>query len=78
MPVRMRALTYAQSLGIEDLRAVSFAFDERERRPVPRRMAACRADLPLDLSDAPYRDIGTPLRAYIRELTATRRRSSTS
>ena len=26
--------------------------------------------LPLDLSDAPYRDIGTPLRAYIRELTA--------
>ena len=26
--------------------------------------------MPLDLSDAPYRDIGTPLRAYIRELTA--------
>ena len=25
---------------------------------------------PLDLSEAPYRDIGTPLRAYIRELTA--------
>ena len=26
--------------------------------------------IPLDLSAAPYRDIGTPLRAYLRELTA--------
>ena len=26
--------------------------------------------MPLDLSDAPYRDIGTPLLAYLRELTA--------
>ena len=26
--------------------------------------------MPLDLSDAPYRDVGTPLLAYIRELTA--------
>ncbi len=26
--------------------------------------------MPLDLDDAPYRDIGTPLLAYIRELTA--------
>jgi hypothetical protein len=25
--------------------------------------------LPLDLSDAPFRDIGTPLLAYLRELT---------
>ena len=26
--------------------------------------------MPLDLSDAPYRDVGTPLLAYLRELTA--------
>jgi hypothetical protein len=26
--------------------------------------------MPIDLSAAPYRDIGTPLLAYIRELTA--------
>ena len=39
----MRAISYAQSLGVEDVRAVSFAFDADECRPVQRRVAACRA-----------------------------------
>ena len=33
--------------------------------------------MPLDLSDAPFRDMGTPLLAYLRELTADREPSST-
>ncbi len=66
----MRAIGYARSLGIEDVRAVSFAFDEEEARAFREQWLRAGIALPLDLSEAPYRDIGTPLRAYIRELTA--------
>jgi hypothetical protein len=66
----VRALTYAESLGIEDTRAVSFAFDPDEADRLADRWAQTGVTMPLDLSDAPYRDVGTPLLAYIRELTA--------
>ncbi|MGZ4291376.1 MAG: APC family permease [Gaiellaceae bacterium] len=66
----MRALSYAESLGIDDMRAVSFAFDETEAGRFRAEWQRAGLTMPLDLSDAPYRDIGTPLRAYIRELTA--------
>ncbi len=66
----VRALTYAESLGIEDTRAVSFAFDREEADRLADRWAQTGVTMSLDLSDAPYRDVGTPLLAYIRELTA--------
>jgi amino acid transporter len=66
----LRALSYAQSLGAEDVRAVSFAFDGENAEQFRGEWQRAGLTLPLDLSDAPYRDIGTPLRAYIRELTA--------
>lgn len=66
----MRAVSYAQALGVEDVRAVSFAFDGEEAERFRGEWQRAGLPLPLDLSDAPYRDIGTPLRAYIRELTA--------
>jgi amino acid transporter len=66
----VRALTYAESLRIEDTRAVSFAFDPDEADRLADRWAQTGMTMPLDLSDAPYRDVGTPLLAYIRELTA--------
>jgi amino acid transporter len=66
----MRAISYAQSLGVEDVRAVSFAFDGDNAEQFRGEWQRAGLTLPLDLSDAPYRDIGTPLRAYIRELTA--------
>ncbi len=66
----MRAISYAESLGIDDVRAVSFAFDPEEADRFRGEWQRAGMTLPLDLSDAPYRDIGTPLRAYIRELTA--------
>jgi amino acid transporter len=66
----MRAVSYAQALGIDDVRAVSFAFDAEEAERFRGEWERAGLLLPLDLSDAPYRDIGTPLRAYIRELTA--------
>jgi hypothetical protein len=66
----LRALNYARSLGVKDTRAVTFAFDSEEAKALGREWQEAGIDMPLDLSDAPYRDIGTPLLAYIRELTA--------
>ena len=66
----MRAISYASALGPHDVRAVSFAFDEEEGKRFRHEWERAGLDVPLDLSEAPYRDIGTPLRAYIRELTA--------
>jgi amino acid transporter len=66
----LRAVSYARALGVEDLRAVSFAIGEGDAVSFRREWESAGLVLPLDLSDAPYRDIGTPLRAYIRELTA--------
>jgi hypothetical protein len=65
----VRALNYAESLGVEDTRAVSFAIDEEESSRFLEEYTKAGLTLPVDLSAAPYRDIGTPLLAYIRELT---------
>ncbi|MDX6474829.1 MAG: hypothetical protein QOH95_340, partial [Gaiellaceae bacterium] len=65
----LRALNYAQSLGIEDTRAVSFTVDEEESKQFLAEYRRAGLTMPVDLSAAPYRDIGTPLLAYIRELT---------
>jgi amino acid transporter len=66
----LRAISYARSLGIDDIRAVSFAFDEEEAARFRAEWLKAGVAMPLDLSDAPYRDIGDPLLAYIRNLTA--------
>ena len=66
----IRAVDYARSLGVEDTRAVTFALDADEAREVGEEWRGAGLDVPLDLSDAPYRDIGAPLLAYVRELTA--------
>jgi hypothetical protein len=65
----VRALNYADSLGVEDTRAVSFAIDEEESSEFLDEYTKAGLTMPVDLSAAPYRDIGTPLLAYIRELT---------
>jgi hypothetical protein len=65
----VRALNYAESLGVEDTRAVSFAIDEEESSRFLDDYREAGLTMPVDLSAAPYRDIGSPLLAYIRELT---------
>jgi hypothetical protein len=65
----LRALNYADSLGVEDTRAVSFAIDEEESERFSKEYFRAGLMMPVDVSAAPYRDIGTPLLAYIRELT---------
>jgi amino acid transporter len=65
----MRAVNYAQVLGL-DARAAFFAFDESEARRLRREWESLGAGLPLDVFEAPYRDLSEPLLAYVRELTA--------
>jgi amino acid transporter len=65
----MRAVNYARTLGIRDTRAVNFSFSAEEAEVMRREWAAHGPRIPLELDDAPYRDIGTPLRAYLRDLT---------
>ena len=52
-----------------DTRAVNFAFDETEAAAMRRKWSAADARVPLEVLAAPYRDIGDPLLAYLRELT---------
>jgi hypothetical protein len=66
----LRAVNYARSLRVPDTRVVTFAFDHDEAHRFERQWADAGAPYPLDLSDAPYRDIGSPLLAYLRSLTA--------
>jgi hypothetical protein len=49
---------------------VTFALNADEARDIGQDWQAAGLGVPLDLSDAPYRDIGAPLLAYLRELTA--------
>jgi amino acid transporter len=65
----MRALNWAQAVGLPDTRAVNFAFDESEAAEIRRKWLAEDARVPLEVLAAPYRDIGDPLLAYLRELT---------
>ncbi|HET7566644.1 MAG TPA: APC family permease [Gaiellaceae bacterium] len=65
----MRAVNWAQALGVEDTRAVHFAFGLEDALAIRREWRAYGPRLSLDVDEAPYRDIGVPLLAYLRELT---------
>ena len=66
----MRALNWAEAIGLPDTQAVNFAFDEAEAAEMRRKWKAADARVPLEVLAAPYRDIGDPLLAYLRELTS--------
>jgi hypothetical protein len=66
----MRALNWAAAVDLPNTRAVNFAFDESEAAEIRRKWRAEDARVPLEVLEAPYRDIGDPLLAYLRELTA--------
>jgi amino acid transporter len=65
----MRAVNYAQTLGIADTRAVHFAFSGDDARALRADWAVHGPRVALDVDDAPYRDLGPPLLGYLRELT---------
>jgi amino acid transporter len=66
----MRAVNYATTLGIDNTQAINFAFSHDDARQIRRAWSLQGPRLPLEVSEAPYRDIGGPLLTYLRDLTA--------
>jgi amino acid transporter len=66
----MRAVNYAGTLGFADTKAVFFAFDREEAEHLRADWAAQSMSVPLDVEEAPFRDLGDPLLRYVRETTA--------
>ena len=66
----VRAVNYARSLGLPDTKAVFFAFDADEAERVERDWQREALGLPLEVVEAPFRDLGDPLLGYVRTLTA--------
>jgi hypothetical protein len=65
----MRAVNYAQTLGVADTRAVHFAFSSDDAYALRKEWLRHGPRLALDAEDAPYRDLGPPLLQYLRGLT---------
>jgi hypothetical protein len=68
--VSMRAVNYAQTLKVDDVRAVHFAFSAEDAHDIREEWRSHGPRVPLEVVDAPYRDIGRPLHEYLRGLTA--------
>ena len=66
----MRAVTYASTLDVDDVRAVHFAFGSEDAAGIRAEWARQGPRIPLEVDEAPYRDLGRPLLAYLRDLTA--------
>jgi amino acid transporter len=66
----MRAVNYASTLDVDDVGAVHFAFGPEDAAEIRGEWAREGPRIPLEVDEAPYRDIGRPLLAYLRELTA--------
>jgi amino acid transporter len=66
----MRAVNYASSLELEDVRAVHFAFSAEDAAAIRDEWARHGPRIPLEVDEAPYRDLRHPLLSHIRGLTA--------
>jgi len=66
----LRAVNYASTIGIDDTRALFFAFDSDEADRMRSDWAAQGVQMPLEIEEAPFRDIGEPLLRHLRALTA--------
>jgi amino acid transporter len=66
----LRALVYARSLGLDDTSAVFFSSEDDEAERMEREWARFPIGLPLQVVEAPYRDLGKPLLAHLRRVTA--------
>jgi amino acid transporter len=66
----LRAVNYARTLGLENTRAVFFAFDADDADRLRGDWAGRPMGLPLEIEEAHYRDLGDPLLRYLRRITA--------
>jgi len=66
----MRAVNYAATLGFADTKALFFAFEHDEAERLRAEWAVRGMRIPLEIEEAPFRDIGEPLLRSLRKLTA--------
>jgi len=66
----MRAVNYASTLDVDDVRAVHFAFGSADAAAIREEWMEHGPRIPLEVDEAPYRDLGRPLLDYLRGLTA--------
>jgi hypothetical protein len=66
----LRAVNYASTLGLEDTKALFFAFDSTESARIRTEWRLRPMRVPLETEEAEFRDLGDPLLAHLRRLTA--------
>jgi amino acid transporter len=66
----LRAVVYGRSLGLEDTTAVYFAPDAGAGATLAEDWERFPTGVPLEVVETPYRDIGKPLLAHVRRITA--------
>ncbi|MGH2677767.1 MAG: DNA-binding protein, partial [Actinomycetota bacterium] len=68
----VRAVNYARSLNAHSIRAVFLATEPEEVPEILEAWARRGIDVPLDVVEAPFRDLGPPLMEEVRRVTAQR------
>jgi amino acid transporter len=66
----MRAVNYARSLRPSEARAVFFALDPSEAEHIMREWEERRVPMQLDIVEAPFRDLTTPILQEVRRVTS--------
>jgi amino acid transporter len=66
----LRAIRYAETLPLDELRAVFFAFSAEEAERFRRDWEKWELDMPVEIHEAAYRDLGEPLLRRVRAVTA--------
>jgi amino acid transporter len=66
----IRALNYARSLGASETRAVYFDLDPETAHHIEEEWVEAAVDIPLDVVEAPFRDLTGPMLGEVRRYTA--------
>ncbi|MGZ6545972.1 MAG: APC family permease [Actinomycetota bacterium] len=66
----IRAVNYAQSIGAAETRAIYFDLDPEEAHRIEERWFDRRLAIPLDIVEAPFRDLTRPMLEEVRSFTA--------
>jgi amino acid transporter len=66
----LRAVNYASTLNLDDTKALFFAFDSSEAERIREEWRLRPIPIQLEVEEAHFRDLGDPLLAYLRKITA--------
>jgi amino acid transporter len=66
----LRAVRYAETLGFPDTRALSLAFEQTDAEKIRSEWARNGITMPLEIVEPTHRDLGRPILARVRQITA--------